>query len=276
MKREVEVLVLSDIHLGTYGCRAKELLRYLKSVDPKLVILNGDIIDFWQFRKRYWPKSHMKVLRHILKWIGQEIPIYYITGNHDELLRKFKGYRFGSLSIVNKAVIQLDGKHAWFFHGDVFDVTMRHSKWLAKLGGWGYDFLIILNNSMNFFSEKVLGRGRLSLSKRIKNSVKSAVKYISDFELTAAEIAIENGYDQVVCGHIHQPVIRYVETEAGEVQYLNSGDWIENLSALEYNAGEWTLYRYEDALEEESESMEDVELDAKELFMMMQTEFRII
>ena len=246
-KRKLDILVLSDVHLGTYGCHAKELLRYLKTVKPKTVILNGDIIDIWQFSKRYWPKSHMKVVKHLMSWMSKGVKMYYITGNHDEMLRKFVGFKMGSLKIVNKVILELDDdKTAWFFHGDVFDVTMQHSKWLAKLGAVGYDTLIHINRVANFISEKIFKKGKLSLSKKIKNSVKSAVKFINSFEQTAADIGISNQYDYVICGHIHQPEMREIENEQGKIMYLNSGDWIENLTALEYAEGEWKIYRYDE------------------------------
>ena len=251
-KREVELVVISDVHLGTYGCHARELLMYMKSIRPGKVVLNGDIIDIWQFSKRYWPKAHMKVIKRILEWTSQGIPVYYVTGNHDEMLRKFTGFELGSFQIVNKVVLNLDGCKAWIFHGDVFDVTMQHSKWLAKLGAVGYDFLILLNRATNFFSKK-LGYGKLSMSRKIKNSVKSAVKFINNFEQTAADIASENGFDYVVCGHIHHPEMREIQGEHGTVLYLNSGDWIENLSALEYHKGRWTIYRYEEDLKVNAE-----------------------
>lgn len=244
MKRTIDLLVISDIHLGTYGCNADELLIYLHSISPKKVVLNGDIVDVWQFSKRYWPKSHMTILKYFLNLISEGVEVHYIVGNHDETFRKFIGFSVNNLSVENKIVLELeDGKKAWIFHGDVFDVTMKHSKWLAKLGGHGYDLLILLNKLVNFISKK-LGRGKISLSKRIKNGVKSAVKFINNFEQTAAEIAIENGYDYVVCGHIHQPIIKQMTNSKGTVQYLNSGDWIENLTALEYNNGEWSLFEY--------------------------------
>src|ERR1700744_3518087 len=232
-KREVDIVVISDVHLGTYGCHAKELLKYLKSIKPKMLILNGDIIDIWQFSKSYWPETHMKVVRRILKFVTEGIPVYYLTGNHDEMLRKFADFNLGSFQLMNKIVLNVDGKKAWIFHGDVFDVTMQYSKWLAKLGAVGYDMLIYINSFINYISKK-MGKGKISLSKKIKNSVKSAVKYINSFEETAAEIAIEKGYDYVVCGHIHQPCDRIIENAKGKVNYLNSGDWIENLTALEY------------------------------------------
>ncbi|MGH2622436.1 MAG: UDP-2,3-diacylglucosamine diphosphatase, partial [Sphingobacterium sp.] len=192
-KRKVDILVLSDIHLGTYGCEAKRLLRYLKSINPKTVVLNGDIIDIWQFNKRYWPNSHMKIVKYLMHLINKKVTVYYVTGNHDEMLRKFSGLRLGSLQIVDKVVLNLaNNEKAWFFHGDVFDVTMQHSKWLAKLGAIGYDTLIQLNRFANFISEHLFNRGKLSFSKRIKNSVKGAVKFINSFETTAADIGISN------------------------------------------------------------------------------------
>ena len=125
-KRNVDLVVISDVHLGTYGCHAKELLQYLSSINPKSVILNGDIIDIWQFSKSYWPQSHMKVVRKMMKLVGDGVPVYYLTGNHDEMFRKFTDLKLGSFSLQNKLVLNLNGKKAWCFHGDVFDVTMQN------------------------------------------------------------------------------------------------------------------------------------------------------
>lgn len=134
-------------------------------------------------------------------------------------------------------------KKAWIFHGDIFDVTMQHSKWLARLGAIGYDSLILINTLVNWFLTR-LGREKMSLSKRIKGSIKNAVKFINDFEVTASELAIEKGYQYVICGHIHHPDIREIRTMKGSVTYLNSGDWVENLSALEFHKGEWSIYKH--------------------------------
>lgn len=277
-KRSVDLVVLSDVHLGTYGCHAKELIQYLRSIQPKRLVLNGDIIDIWQFSKKYFPKPHMKVIRELVKIAASGTPVHYITGNHDEMLRKFAGFRLGELRIENKLILNLNGRKAWIFHGDVFDVTMQHARWLTRLGSIGYDLLILLNSSVNYCLEK-LGREKISLSKRIKNSVKSAVKYINRFEDTCAGIAIENKYDYVVCGHIHQPEIRHMETGEGQVLYLNSGDWVENLTALEYHEGEWNLYKHRQNTREfeipESEGVNDsMLLDEKALFAMLVTEIQ--
>ena len=143
---------------------------------------------------------------------------------------------------------------------------MQHSKWLAKLGGVGYDLLILLNRSCNFISERILKKGKISLSKKIKNGVKTALKYINDFEQTAADIGIDNSYHYVICGHIHQPQNRLIETSKGSIRYLNSGDWIENLTALEYNKGQWSLYHFEEHLLQEETTEIEEEMDTSKLF----------
>jgi UDP-2,3-diacylglucosamine pyrophosphatase LpxH len=277
-KRKVDIVVISDVHLGTYGCHAKELVNYLKSIKPGQLILNGDIIDIWQFSKRYWPKSHMMVIKQIASMLAKGVKVHYITGNHDEMLRKFVGFKLGGLRIENKLILELPDRKAWIFHGDVFDVTMQHAKWLTKLGAIGYDSLILLNSFVNFILRK-LGREKISISKRIKNSVKSAVKYINKFEDLCAEIAIREEYDYVVCGHIHQPEIRTIANQQGEVLYLNSGDWVENLSALEYHAGQWTMYKYkDDELAQgfdNSDEIDNVHLKNGELFNQLLEEFNI-
>ncbi len=242
-KREVEVVIISDVHLGAFGCGAKELLMYLQSIKPTLLILNGDIIDVWQFRKSYFPKSHMQVIRYITGLIAKNTPVIYVTGNHDEIMRRFVKFQMGSFRLVNKYMLDRDGQKAWIFHGDVFDVTMQYSKWLAKLGSVGYDLLILLNNFINFLLTS-FGKEKISFSKKIKQSVKRAVSYINKFEETAASIAISKGYSHVVCGHIHQPEIREIKNERGSVIYMNSGDWVESLSALEYNSGSWSIYQF--------------------------------
>jgi len=267
-KREVDIVVISDVHLGTYGCQAKELLRYLKSIKPKILILNGDIIDIWQFSKSYWPEAHTKVLRRILKFVTDGVPVYYLTGNHDEMLRKFADFNLGTLQLLNKVLLNIDGKKAWIFHGDVFDVTMQHSKWLAKLGAVGYDTLIVINSFVNWCLT-AMGRQKMSFSQKIKGRFKDAVKFINHFEQTAADLAIDKKYDYVICGHIHHAEIRQIQNtdNTGSVLYLNSGDWVESLTALEYTDGKWEVYRYDpesfksEAEDEDKTDLED--LDAK-------------
>lgn len=243
-RRYVDVVVMSDLHLGTYGCHASEIVNYLKSVSPRILVLNGDIIDGWQFSKRYFPVTHMQVIKEIMSLLSKGTRVIYITGNHDEMLRRYTDVEMGNFQLTDKLVIEINGKMTWIFHGDVFDATTKGSaKLLAKLGGHGYDLLILINSFVNWCL-KIMGREKMSFSKKVKNSVKKAVSWIADFEQTAAELAIEKGYDYVICGHIHQPQQRVVETKEGKVTYLNSGDWIENLTALEYSNNEWKIYQY--------------------------------
>jgi UDP-2,3-diacylglucosamine pyrophosphatase LpxH len=244
-RRSIEVVVMSDLHLGTYGCHAKELVQYLKSISPQLLVLNGDIIDGWQFSKNYFPTSHMQVIKEIMSLMGKGTRVVYITGNHDEMLRRYSNISLGSFQLADKIVLEINGKKTWIFHGDVFDATTKGgAKILAKLGGHGYDLLIVLNRMINHLLH-FFGREKMSFSKKVKNGVKQAVSWIGNFEQTAAELAIEKKYDYVICGHIHQPQKRIVETKDGSVTYLNSGDWIENLTSLEYNNGEWDIYQYD-------------------------------
>jgi UDP-2,3-diacylglucosamine pyrophosphatase LpxH len=276
-KRKVDIVVISDVHLGTYGCRANELNQYLKSIKPGILILNGDIIDIWQFKKRFFPASHLKVIKQILNMLVKGVQVYYITGNHDEMFRKFESFSLGSFKIVNQLTLTLNNKKTWFFHGDVFDIVIQNSKWLARIGSVSYDGLIIANTLVNFIMKK-LGKKPVQLSKKIKDNVKTALKYIGDFELTAAQHASRKGIATVVCGHIHKPQMRTIETAKGEIEYLNSGDWIENLTALEYNRNKWRIFHFdysdfpemitlENSADDDDESL--VELKNKDIFKLV-------
>lgn len=239
MKRKIEIAVISDVHLGTRGCHAKELLNYLKSIKPDTLVLNGDIIDMWQFRKSYFPKEHIKVLNRILKMSLQGTKIYYITGNHDDALRNFSDLSMGNVHLRDSLTLQVGGQRCWFFHGDVFDTSVIRFRWLSILGGKSYDLLVrlnkVVNNVLKFFEQE-----KIAFSKVIKMRVKEAVKFINDFEKQAINAGRSKGYDVVLCGHVHTPQKR---TEGG-VLYINSGDWIENLTAVEYAHGEWTIHHY--------------------------------
>ena len=203
-KRPVNVAVISDLHLGTYGCHATEIVNYLKSISPQILVLNGDIIDGWQFSKRYFPSSHLQVIKEIMNLLGKGTRVIYITGNHDEMLRRYSDLQIGNFQLTDKVVFEIDGKTTWIFHGDVFDATTKGSaKILAKMGGHGYDLLILLNRVINNCL-KLFGKEKMSLSKRVKDSVKQAVSWIGNFEQIAAELAISKNYDYVICGHIHQ------------------------------------------------------------------------
>lgn len=244
-KRSLDVVVISDVHLGTYGCRAKELVAYLKSISPNILILNGDIIDGWQFSKRYFPPSHMAVIKEILNLMMTGTRVFYITGNHDEQLRRYTDVQLNNFTLTDKLVLEINNKMTWIFHGDVFDNTTRGSaKFIAKMGSNGYAMLIQLNRFVNSVL-KLMGRERVSFSKKVMDGVNKVAK-VNDFEQIAAELAIEKKFDYVICGHIHKPQQRVVETENGKVIYLNSGDWVEHLTSLEYSQQQWKIFTYDE------------------------------
>lgn len=260
-KRPLDVAILSDLHLGTYGAKAKEVLNYLKSIAPQMLVLNGDIIDAWQFSKHYFPAAHMAVVKEILCMMGKGTRVIYITGNHDECMRRYSDIQLGNFQLTDKLVVEINSKMTWIFHGDVFDNTTKGAaKFWAKLGSTGYGFLILLNRFINNFM-KLVGRDPVSLSKSVMAGVNKAVTRINDFETTAAEIAIEKKYDYVICGHIHQPQKRQVETDKGKVMYLNSGDWVEHMTSLEFYQNDWHIYTYDEKQFEHSR----VELEKPEL-----------
>jgi UDP-2,3-diacylglucosamine pyrophosphatase LpxH len=246
-KRSIDVAVLSDLHLGTYGCRAKEIITYLKSISPQILILNGDIIDIWQFSKRYFPSTHVAVIKEILNLMTAGTRVIYVTGNHDEMLRLYIDLQVVQFQLTDKLVIEIDHKMTWIFHGDVFDNTTKGSaKFWAKMGSNGYAVLLGFNRFINKLT-KFFGREKVSLSKRVMKKVNESIIKIDEFETLIAELAIEKKYDYVICGHIHQPQKRVISNKDGSVVYLNSGDWVEHLTSLEYYNNDWHIYQYEES-----------------------------
>jgi len=244
-RRSLDVVVLSDVHLGTYGCRAKELLNYLRSIQPGMLILNGDIIDGWQFSKSYFPSNHMQVVREFMKFVTNGTRVVYITGNHDEMLRKYTDLNMGHFTLTDKLVLEIDQKMTWIFHGDVFDNTTKGSaRFIAKMGSNGYGLLILFNRMVNRLLGWI-GREKVSISKKIMAGVNKAVAKVNDLEQIASELAINKKYDYVICGHIHQPLISTVENADGKVVYMNSGDWVEHMTTLEYENKSWRLFQYD-------------------------------
>lgn len=246
-KRAIEVLVISDIHLGTYGSSAKELNAYLNSIDPATIIINGDWLDIWNFNMNYWPAEHAENIFIILDFIKQGKPVYYITGNHDDDIRKFTGYNFKTFDVLDELVLELDGKKCWFLHGDKYDQSVGgNAKQLAQFGGRIYDYSVLLNRKLNESIVKMGGK-RVMISKTIKERVKKLVKrQVADFEQITCEEGIAKGYDYVICGHVHIPQNRTVTTDKGSIIYLNSGDWVENCTSLEYNHGVWRIFSFYD------------------------------
>jgi UDP-2,3-diacylglucosamine pyrophosphatase LpxH len=245
-KRSVGVAVISDLHLGTYGCRAHELVTYLKSITPQLLILNGDVIDIWQFSKHYFPPTQVSVIKEIMNLMAGGTRVIYVTGNHDEALRKYADIQIGQLQLVDKLVIEIDHKMTWIFHGDVFDNTTHGSaKFWAKLGSNGYAMLIAFNRCINWCLN-LLGKDRVSFSKNVMKKVNQAIVKIDQFETLVGDLAIAKKYDYVLCGHIHQPQKRVITNKHGSVVYLNSGDWVEHMTALEYYDQDWHIYTYDE------------------------------
>ena len=228
-RRNIDILVLSDIHLGTAGCQADALLHFLKHNESETLYLVGDIIDGWQLRKNwFWPQSHNDVIQKVLRKARKGTRVVFIPGNHDEAARQFAGMTFGDIPIMETAVhTTADGKRLWVVHGDEFDQVVRYAKWLAYLGDTLYNFALTLNRILNNVRIK-LGYPYWSLSQFLKQQVKNAVNFILEFEHALIHEARHRGYDGVVCGHIHKAEIKEVDG----LLYCNDGDWVESLTAL--------------------------------------------
>lgn len=220
---------ISDLHLGTRGCQAEALIRFLKVHSCDQLYLVGDIIDGWRMKKNvYWPQAHVNVIRRILTLSKRGTEVIYITGNHDEFLRKYGEAAYGNIHLVDEVEhVTATGQRYLVMHGDKYDTVVLYHKWIAHLGDVAYESMLVLNRWFNQ-ARKLFGMDYWSLSKYLKNRVKQAVSFITDYEETLAFECRRRGYDGVVCGHIHHPEIR----DIGEVKYLNCGDWVESCSAL--------------------------------------------
>jgi Uncharacterized protein conserved in bacteria len=248
-RNHYKTVVLSDIHLGTKHSQAKEVVRFLKNNTCDKLILNGDIIDGWQLRKGgNWKKKHTRFFRVVLKMMEKhQTEVIYVRGNHDDFLDNILPFVFGDIKIVKDYIHISKGRKFLVLHGDLFDTITTHLRWLAKLGDVGYTFLLWLNKFYNNYRVR-RGLPYFSLSQAVKQKVKGAVSYISDFETELVKLARSKGCQGVICGHIHHPAI----TMYDDVLYLNSGDWVESLTALvEDYQGEWSIIYYSDLVKEE-------------------------
>ncbi len=266
--RDVEVAVISDLHLATHACKPKKVLRYLKSINPNILILNGDIIDSWRFSRNYFPKNHLKVIRQIIKMMEKGTPVYYITGNHDEFLRKFNQSQIGNLKIVNQVILELGGSKTWIFHGDIFDHIIHRSKRISKVGAAIYGLLNILNEILNrllaFFGSK-----EIIIYKSLKKYLVKENFVHSKFELAIGNSAILQGYQTVICGHTHIPKDKKIMINNYPIRYLNGGDWVEHFTAVEYYNNNWHLYYYEDD-DNELAAADDLDYpEEKQLYNML-------
>ena len=253
--REIEVAVISDIHLATHACKPKKVLKYLKSIQPKTLVLNGDIIDSWRFSRNYFPKTQLKVIRQLIKMMEKGVQVFYITGNHDEFLRKFSQTQIGNLRIINQLILNLNGTKTWIFHGDIFDNIIHKNKWLAKLGAATYGMLTMLNQLVNRFLIGI-GKPEIMIYKSIKKYTARENINLSTFETAIGNAALKQGYDTVICGHTHIPKQKQLIISGQKIQYLNCGDWVEHFTAAEYNNSNWTLYYYNDPDDEFADDLD--------------------
>jgi UDP-2,3-diacylglucosamine pyrophosphatase LpxH len=228
-KPHYRTIWLSDIHLGTRGCKADFLLDFLRQHESEYLYLVGDIIDGWQLKRSwFWPQSHNDVVQKILRRVRKGEKVFYIPGNHDEGFRAYAEMQFGGITVLRESVHEtLRGRKLWVMHGDQFDGVMQYAPWLAFLGDWAYNRALSLNHFFNLVRRK-LGYPYWSLSAYLKHKVKNAVNFISAFEHSVAEEARRRGMDGVVCGHIHHAEIR----DINGILYCNDGDWVESCTAL--------------------------------------------
>ena len=244
IRQHYKTIVLSDIHLGTSHSKVKEVSNFLRAVNCDRLILNGDIIDGWHIKKSGTRQSEhtqfFKILMKLMENCGTEI--IYIRGNHDDFLDNLAPLQLGNIRIVKDYILESNGKRYYVTHGDIFDRVTTQMKWLAQLGDTGYTFLLWFNSIYNRY-RTYRGKPYYSLSQRIKQKVKTAVSYISDFESTLSDFALARRFDGIICGHIHHPANTYY----GNIHYLNSGDWVETMSALtEDESGNWHILMYTD------------------------------
>jgi UDP-2,3-diacylglucosamine pyrophosphatase LpxH len=239
---DFKTIVISDVHLGTRGSKAKEVARFLKQYSCDNLILNGDIIDGWQLKKSgSWKRKHTRFFNRILKMIeSHNTKVFYLRGNHDDFLDQILPLQIGNLSIQNDMVYESMGRKFFITHGDIFDSVTTNFRWIANLGDMGYTFLLWLNRQVNYHRRRK-GLPYYSLSQYVKGKVKSAVSYIDEYETELAKMARSRGCDGIICGHIHKAENRTIEG----ITYLNSGDWVETMSALaEDHQGNWQLIYY--------------------------------
>jgi UDP-2,3-diacylglucosamine pyrophosphatase LpxH len=237
-----KTIFISDIHLGSKGCKADILVDFLKNNTTDKLYLVGDIIDGWKIQqnKWAWKQSHTNVVRKILGYAKQGTDIIYIVGNHDEFLRPILPYglTFGKIKILNQHVhLGIDGKRYLVVHGDLFDGITRLTPWFSFLGDRAYDVLISLNTKFNWWRHK-LGFGYWSLSQYLKQKVKKAVDFITHYEKNLINYCKKRNFDGVICGHIHKAEIKDID----DFTYMNDGDWVESCSALvEHLDGQWEI-----------------------------------
>ena len=257
-------IVISDVHLGTEHSKTRQLCDFLRTVNCETLIMNGDIIDGWHLQKGgkgKWKKEHTDFFKIIMKMMeNHNTRVIYVRGNHDDFIDHLAPFSFANIDIVKDYVHRNNNKTYYVVHGDIFDNVTSNMVWLAKLGDVGYTFLLWLNRIYNIYRAK-RGMEYFSLSQSIKQKVKSAVSYVLNYEKELVALAHVRHADGIICGHIHQSANQMIDG----IHYLNSGDWVESMTALlEHEDGTWEVYMHKDVIEK-SESPEIVDfLDSKQ------------
>ena len=243
--RRYRTIWISDVHLGTRGCKAELLLDFLRAHDSDHLYLVGDIVDGWRLKQSwYWPQAHNDVVQKLLRKARKGTEVIYIPGNHDEGMRAFVGSEFGRVRIEDETIhLTADGRRLLVLHGDRFDVVVNYAKWLAFVGDHAYQAALVLNTWFNFARRK-LGFPYWSLSAYLKHKVKNAVEYVGNYERALADEGRRRSVDGIICGHIHHAEMR----EITGVLYCNAGDWVETCSALvEHDSGELEIVHWAEA-----------------------------
>jgi UDP-2,3-diacylglucosamine pyrophosphatase LpxH len=243
-KLKVKTVILSDVHLGTPNCKIREVNHFLKFTQCRKLILNGDIIDGWKLKRSGgWTKGHTRFVRRVLKKMEKkDTEVIYLRGNHDDILGKFLPLDFETLHVVEEHVHVTPNGRYLVLHGDVFDLVTTKMPILSHIGDVGYNLLLGLNRAYNHW-RSWRGKEYFSLSAAIKAKVKKAVNFVSSFEDHIVDIAKRRNCTGVICGHIHTAADKML----GDIHYLNSGDWVESLTAIvEHEDGRFELIRFSD------------------------------
>lgn len=269
-----KTIIISDVHLGTAGSKAREVVRFLRHHTCETLILNGDIIDAWELKKYgSWKVKHTRFFRIVLRMMEEyNTKVIYLHGNHDDFLDNIIPFTIGNFSIQMDYLLYSGNKKYYVVHGDIFDSVTSHFKWIAKLGSLGYTFLLWLNKCVNFVRKK-MGQKPYSFSQYIKTRVKSAVNPTSSYEKHLKELAIDKGCEGIICGHTHNPEMKNLDG----ILYMNSGDWMESMTALmEDFAGNWQLVHYKDIFEKEESNVigqnnqeDEIEIDKMSEFYLL-------
>lgn len=242
-KRKLDICVISDLQLGNINFRADELLTYLSSIEPTDLILNGNIMGTSHFKTPNLPPSHLKVIKKLLSMASRGANVYYI-GNQNDVKEVFSAKDSSNIIFSKQLFLYLNGKKTWFCNGDIFDIPFMNEEWLARLGATGYNLALHLNSVVKRMFKK-LNNSRVSPLQSGDFGTEPSEKYVADFEKKVQKWALINAYDTVVCGHIRSPKKQMLESSKGNLLYLNSGDWLNHMTTLEYSFKRWKLYRYE-------------------------------